>query len=65
MLFRLSLQYLDVLVGVYMVLWISSLNIIILNVFNDMRSYVVFLKIILKFLSNVSETNKLCDVKVY
>lgn len=61
----LSLQYLDVLVGVYMVLWISSLNIIILNVFNDMRSYVVFFKIILKFLSNVSETNKLCDVKVY
>lgn len=48
-----------------MVLWISSLNIIILNVFNDMRSYVVFFKIILKFLSNVSETNKLCDVKVY
>lgn len=61
----LSLQYLDVLVGVYMVLWIFSLNIIILNVFNDMRSYVVFFKIILKFLSNVSETNKLCDVKVY
>lgn len=61
----LSLQYLDVLVGVYTVSWISSLNIIILNVFNDMRSYVVFFKIILKFLSNVSETNKLCDVKVY
>lgn len=45
----LCLQYLDVLVGVSVGSWISSLNVIILNVFNGMMSCSIFLNYLTVF----------------